>query len=185
MEILLLLLPKFFHDWLVGDFSFSEDEYFEDKKPIAEGIKLIEAEDFIKAFYFFNQSVEKYPKNAFAYFYRGKCHYHFENIEAALADFDKTLRLDSTIGEAFVMKGKCLYQLEAYEDALKEYRRASRKQHDKNPELLRLVGELEIRTGNFESARKTLKLAIELGDEIAEQYYQTINFKENYSNIKE
>jgi tetratricopeptide (TPR) repeat protein len=177
MEILIILLPKFFVDWLSGNLDFSEEEYTDQKNPIRTGIEMVEKEDFLGAFYYFNEFIEVNPKNFLAHYFRGRCHFYFENFEAANLDFDKSIRLDNTFAEAFELNAKCLYLLEKYEDSLKNYKRFSRKQNDKNAEILRIIGELEIRTNDFESARKTLKLAINLGDKEAKNLYENINFE--------
>jgi tetratricopeptide (TPR) repeat protein len=177
MEILMILLPKFFVDWLTGEFDFSEEDYLEEKKQITNGIELIEKEDFLNAFYFFNQFIGDSSKNFLAYFYRGKCHFYFENYEAATTDFEKSIRINNTFVEAFEMNAKSLYLIENYEDSLKYYRRFSRKQDDKNADILCIIGELEIRTNDFDSARKTLQSAIKLGDSKAKNLFDNINFE--------
>lgn len=172
----MILLPKFLVDWLSGEFDFSAEEYSVQKKPIRKGIEMIEKEDFLGAFYFFNEIINTQPKNFLAYFFRGRCHFFFENFEAAHLDFEKSIRLDNTFAEAFEYNAKSLYLLEKYEESLKNFKRFSRKLNDKNAEILRIIGELEIRTNDFDSARKTLKLAIDLGDKKAKYLYENINF---------
>lgn len=81
-----------------------------------------------------------------------------------MIDFEKTLRLDNTIPEAYWLKANCLYMLEDYASALFELKRASRFYLDKNADVLRSIGELEFRGGDFESAEKNLKIASNLGD---------------------
>lgn len=135
-----------------------------DEALFKEGIDLYHNEACAPAFRYFEEKVLNYPKSAVAYFYRGKCHYYFENWEAALIDFEKTLRLDNTIPEAYWLKANCLYMLEDYAASLFELKRASRFYLDKNADVLRSIGELEFRGGDFESAEKNLKIASNLGD---------------------
>lgn len=130
----------------------------------AEGIELYENEDFAKSFRYFDEAVKKYPKSDTAYFYRAKCHSSFENWEAALDDFEKTIRIDNSIAEAYHQKAICYFNLEDFGNALYEAKRASRMYLDRSADVLRFIGNLEFRRGDFESAEKYLKIASNLGD---------------------
>jgi tetratricopeptide (TPR) repeat protein len=129
-----------------------------------EGILCFQNEEYVKAFRYFDNAVAKNPKSATAYIYRAKCHFSFENWEAALEDFEKTLRIDNSIAEAYYQKAICYYNLEDYGNALYEAKRASRMYLDRNADVLRFIGNLEFRRGDFESAEKSLKIASNLGD---------------------
>ena len=82
-----------------------------------------------------------------------------------LNDFEKTLRIDNSIAEAYLQKANCFYMLEDYKTALFELKRASRMFLGKNADVIRFIGELEFRGGDFESAEaavERLKLSADL-----------------------
>ncbi|MBA4853610.1 M48 family metallopeptidase [Emticicia sp. BO119] len=142
--------------------DISPQEY--DEIIFKEGIEAFKSADYVTAFRYFDGEVHEFPKSSTAYLYRGKCHYYFENWDAALADFEKSIRLDNALAETFYWKGMCYYQLEEYTLSLFELKRSSRMYLDKNATVIRLIGELEFRKADFESAEKSFKIAAELGD---------------------
>ncbi len=174
MEALLIGIPFFLYIYLRITLGNDITPQEQDEALFHEGIVLFEREEFVKAFRYFEQAVNNYPKSATAYFYRAKCHFSFENWEAALNDFEKTLRIDNSIAEAYHHKAICYYYIEDYDKALFELKRASRMYLDKNAEVLRFIGELEFRRGDFESAEKSLKIATNLGDRQSQILLQTL-----------
>jgi tetratricopeptide (TPR) repeat protein len=164
MEALLIGIPFFLYIYLRITLGNDITPQERDETLFEEGILLFNDGDIVRAFRYFEQVVTKYPKSATAFFYKAKCHFYFENWEAALEDFEKTLRIDNSIAEAYHQKAICYFNLENYENALFELKRASRMYLDKNFRVLRLIGELEFRRGDFESAEKSLKIAAKLGD---------------------
>ena len=174
MEALLIGIPFFLYIYLRISLGNDITPQERDEALFQEGIKLFESDEYAKSFRYFEQAINKYPKSATAYFYRAKCHFSFENWEAALIDFEKTLRIDNSIGEAYYHKAICYYQLEVYDKALYELKRASRMYLDRNADVLRLMGELEFRRGDFESAEKSFKIASGLGDGQSQILLQTL-----------
>lgn len=174
MEALLIGIPFFLYIYLRITLGNDITPQERDEARFQEGILLFEHEDFAKAFRYFEQTVKDFPKSATAYFFRAKCHFSFENWEAALEDFEKTLRIDNSIAEAYYQKAICFYQLADYENALFELKRASRMYLDRNAVVLRFIGELEFRRGDFESAEKSLKIASNLGDGQSQILLQTL-----------
>ena len=132
MELLLFLLPSFLHGVLMGDFSLTETPEQQAKKPLLEGIQLFDDEEVPAAFRFFEKAVIEFPKSAYAYLYRAKCHFYFENYDAALPDLIKSLQLDNAIRETYLLKANCHFNMEDYDTAMFEYRRASQFYLDKN-----------------------------------------------------
>ncbi|MEN0003172.1 MAG: tetratricopeptide repeat protein [Bacteroidota bacterium] len=68
-----------------------------------------------KAVETFNQCVASEPYNAvdvYTFVYRGICHYHLQNSQAALADFDEAIRRYSRCSMAYYNKGKTLWELD-------------------------------------------------------------------------
>lgn len=182
MEVLLIGIPFLIYIYLRirlgGDISPQE----RDESLFAEGILWFQKDEIVRAFQYFDEKTIRYPKSATAFFYRAKCHYYFENWEAALNDFEKTLRIDNSIAASYQLKANCFYYLEDYKMALFELKRASRMYLGKNAEVIRLIGELEFRSGDFESAEKNLKIATGLGDSQAKILLQTL-FLGNIRNI--
>lgn len=175
MELLLFLLPSFLHGVLMGDFSLTETPEEQAKKPLLLGIQFFESENVPAAFRFFENFIKENPKSAYAFLFRAKCHYYFENYEAALPDLVKSLRLDNSIRETYLLKANCHFELEEYDNAMLEYRRANQFFLDKNAEIKRKIGDLELRKGNFESAKTSYEKAAELGDSQAQTFLSQMN----------
>lgn len=159
----------------MGNFSLTETPEQQAKKPLLEGIALYNNEEIPAAFRFFENILLTYPKSAYGYLYRAKCHFYFENYEAALPDLAKSLRLDNSIRETYLLKANCHFNMEDYDAAMLEYRRASQFYLDKNAEVRRRIGELELRKGNFKSANDAFAKAAELGDNEAKSYLSRMN----------
>jgi len=179
MEALLIGIPFLIYIYLRirlgGDTT--PQEY--DEIIFKDGIDAYNDGDYLRAFRYFDIEVLEYPKSSTAYLYRGKCHYYFENWEAALADFEKSIRIDNSLAETFYLKGLCHYELEDYKMSLFELKRASRMYLDKNPEVIRMTGELEFRTADFENAEKSFKMAAELGDSKSTRLLQTLFYEQS------
>ncbi len=182
MEAILIGIPFLTYIYLRVRLGNDISHQERDEVLFREGIELFNAEECVKSFRYFEAIVKDYPKSATAYFYRAKCHYYFENWEAALLDFEKTLRIDNSIAEAYLQKANCYYMLEDYKMTLFELKRASRMYLSKNPDVIRFIGELEFRGGDFESAEKSLKIASDLGDDQSKALLQTL-FVGNIRNI--
>jgi tetratricopeptide (TPR) repeat protein len=174
MEVMLIGIPFLIYIYLRIRLGNDISDQERDEALFVDGIELLNQEDYVKAFRYFDNAIKEHPKSATAYFYRAKCHYYFENWEAALNDFEKTLRIDNSIAEAYLNKANCFYMLEDYETALFELKRASRMFLGKNADVIRFIGELEFRGGDFESAEKNLKIASSLGDRQSYILLQTL-----------
>ncbi len=174
MEALLIGIPFGLYIYLRITLGNDISPQERDEALFREGIIDFEAGEDVKAFRYFEKVILKFPKSATAYLYRGKCHFSFENWEAAIIDFEKTLRIDNSIAESYYYKAICYYKLEEYELALFEFKRASRIYLDKNSEVLRMIGELEFRRGDFENAEKSLKIASNLGDEESQKLLKSL-----------
>jgi tetratricopeptide (TPR) repeat protein len=182
MEAMLIGIPFLIYIYLRIRLGNDISPQERDEALFQEGIKLFESDECAKSFRYFEEVIKDYPKSATAYFYRAKCHYFFENWSAALDDFEKILRIDNSIAEAYLQKANCFYKLEDYKMALFELKRASRMYLGKNADVIRFIGELEFRSGDFESAEKSLKIASSLGDNQSLILLQTL-FLGNIRNI--
>jgi tetratricopeptide (TPR) repeat protein len=182
MEAMLIGIPFLIYIYLRIRLGSDISPIERDEILFSEGIKLFEMGECVEAFYYFDDAVLKYRKSATAYFYRAKCHYYFENWDAALVDFEKTLRIDNSIPQAYQQKANCYFYLEDYKMAIFELKKASRMYLDKNADVLRFLGELQFRIADFESAEKSLKIASRLGDSQSTVLLQTL-FLGNIRNI--
>lgn len=68
-----------------------------------------------------------------SYLFRGYAYYKVGNYEAALADFNKVIALDSLVGDYYRNRADTLYQLNRHYEALASYENA--KQLGVNPEI--------------------------------------------------
>jgi tetratricopeptide (TPR) repeat protein len=149
MELFFIILPTFIHAWLMGDLTRTDED--QAMKIFGEGIILFESGQIAQSFRYFKSKEIQNPKSAILYYYLGRCHFEFENYEAALKDFDKALRLDTTIRDFYFYKAMCHYYLEDWQAAKFQLKKASRFYFDKNEELnLRLleVDQLNIQTSS-------------------------------------
>lgn len=164
MEAMLIGIPFLIYVYFRIRFGNDKTNFEFDSELFSEGVNLFDSEDYAKAFRYFDTAITSKPKSSFCYFFRGKCHFVFENWEAALNDFEKAIRLENTVGEIFHYKAICLHHLDRYKEARIALKMASRLFLDKNSEILLFLANVEIRLVDFESAKKTLKLASDLGD---------------------
>ena len=67
--------------------------------------KLYQAKDFINAKLYYDSALKKNSTHAYSYFKRALSVYAEENLPAALLDFNKTILLDPTNGDAYNFRG--------------------------------------------------------------------------------
>lgn len=141
MELLLFLVPGFIHGWLMGDISFTKTEEDRGIENFKIGVDLYKKGKIVESLRYFEGKLKLLPKSAYLYYYIGKCHYHFENYEAALLNFDYSLRFDTTIIDVYFHKAHCHYYLEDWGNAYFQAEKASRFFREKNNDLLFLKNE--------------------------------------------
>lgn len=164
MELLFFLIPSFLHGWLMGEFSFTETEEERQKKPVKQGITWFESGNIPAAFRFFQENEPLYPKCAYLFFFRGKCHVYFENFEAAVPDFEKALRLETTVPDFYVELAKAYAGAQRLEESVHMFGRASRMFLEKSAEIERMMGEVRLKKGDYKQAYQNFKSAEALGD---------------------
>lgn len=169
MEFFLFILPVFLHFLISGDLKKQYPEEYSGKKSFSVGVSLFESEMISEAFIYFKNKQEEFPKSAFVQLYLAKCHLYFENFEAAKLCLEKSRRLNNEIRETYFLIALVEYKQKNWEKAYFEFLKASRIHLDKEPLILRYLGELNLKFGNFVEARKNLKIAFDLGDKEAEK----------------
>ncbi|MFN4085655.1 MAG: tetratricopeptide repeat protein [Spirosomataceae bacterium] len=174
MELLFFLIPSFLHGWLMGEFSFTETEEDRQKKPVKQGITWFESGNIPAAFRFFQENEPLYPKCAYLFFYRGKCHAHFENFEAAIPDFEKALRLETTVPDFYVELAKAYAGAKRLEEAISMFKRASRMYLDQSAEIERNLGEVQLQKGDYAAAYANFKSAEALGDSTVQELIRKV-----------
>lgn len=90
--------------------------------------------------------------------------YHLDKPEAGREYFDQALQLDSEEASLLIGRALVLMELEEFELAKADLNKAHHQDRE-DREVLALLGELEMRSGNLESARKHLEAAVELAPE--------------------
>ncbi len=99
-----------------------------------KGVLEIEIKDFDAAIADLTKVIEGNEKNADAYFYRAFAHYqeaqdpnykhHHAHLKQALADYDKTLKLDPDFDEAYFDRGEVKLKLNDYQGAIYDFKKA-------------------------------------------------------------
>jgi tetratricopeptide (TPR) repeat protein len=168
MEFFIFLVPIILNYIISGDFKKQLPEDYSGKEEFQEGVLLFESEKIAEAFNYFSLEAQRKPKSAFVLLYLAKCHIYFENYLEAFLALEKSQRINNEIRETYFLIALVEYELENYQNSMKAFKKASRIYLEKNPEILRYLGELNLKFGNFVEARKNLKIALELGDTKAE-----------------
>ena len=180
MEVFLISIPFTIYELYWVFFCDHETKSDKDKIRFFEGITLSLSSSYLECWQYFNDKVQQFPKSAIAHFYLGKCHAFYENFPAAIESFQQSLNLDNTLRDTYFEKAKAHFAIEEFDESLFELKRATWHFHDKNTEVLLMKAKLEIRQGDFESAEKSLILAIKLGDEDANFLLQKIKITNKF-----
>ena len=144
MELLFFLVPTFLHGLLTGKISFTKTDEDFAVENFKIGVELFKKGKIVESFRYLESKLYLYPKNAYLHYYIGKCHYHYENYEAALKSFDISLRFETTILDVYYFKAHCHYFLEDWENAHFQALKALRFYGNKNEALKIIIQETEI-----------------------------------------
>ena len=71
-----------------------------------------------------DESIVKYPDNAFLYYWKGTILSSMGNKKAAIENFDKSLSINPENVGSYILRGICKYELNDYEGALTDYNKA-------------------------------------------------------------
>lgn len=114
-----------------------------------------------EAFEALSAAIDKYDRHAQAYEHRAYVNFKLGNIEDALYDFDKSLKIDPTNPEAYVGRGKLKYKQGKIEDAILDLDLAIKHAIALQPVYWRtrlLKAEYSIKLKDYETAAFDLKL---------------------------
>ena len=93
-------------------------------KTITEIGVLVNAQKYQIAMAKCNTAIQKYPNEAFLYYWRGSIYNSIGEKQLAIEDFNKSIELDSKNAKAYVLRGICKADLEDKEGALEDYNKA-------------------------------------------------------------
>lgn len=136
-----------------------------DVKRFQEGIRLVKGREIEAAFDYFNEAVQKQPKSAVAYAYRGKCQLLLENHYSAIYDLTQALSRDNTLADCYLDRGIALYRVEQYTEAFREFDKAVWHIRDERPDAYRWRALARIELRQLSQAENDLRRAVLLGDE--------------------
>lgn len=170
IALILLFIPYVIIRYFTEDHDTPADK---DRKRFSEGIELVQGKQYEEACAYFSLLVNRYPKSAIAFLYRGICQYYLGNYHSALYDFTQSAAFDNTQWECFLYKGLSHLELGEIHPAFLELDKAVWHSRSENPHVLRFRGEAHYRLRHFDSARIDWEAAAQLGDENAAYFLQT------------
>ena len=144
-------------------FAFAEDETknSDANKTITEIGVLVNAQKYQIAMAKCNNAIQKYPNEAFLYYWRGSIYNSIGERQLAIQDFDKSIELDASNSKAYVLRGICKSDLEDKEGALEDYNKAIElNPNDGSAYSMRAMVRLDL--GDMDGADKDLDLSNKL-----------------------
>jgi tetratricopeptide (TPR) repeat protein len=130
-------------------------------KVISEIGSLVNAQKYQIALTKCNAALQKYPQEAFLYYWRGSIENSTGNRQAALADLNKSILLDETNAKAFILRGIVKSELGDNEGALEDINKAIElDSNDSAAYSMRACIKLDM--GEFDSANEDLDMANKL-----------------------
>ncbi len=169
IALILLFIPYVVIRYFTEDHDTPADK---DRKRFNEGIELVKNKQYEEAHAYFSLLVNRYPKSAIAYLYRGMANYYMGNYYSALYDFTHSASFDNTQWECFLYKGLSHLELSDSDQAFLELDKAVWHSRSENPNVLRFRGEARYRLRQMDAARRDWEQAAQLGDENAAHYLQ-------------
>ena len=113
--------------------------------------------------------IEKYPDNAFAYYWRGDIYYKSRDYPRALDDFNTAIRLDTTDADFFNGRGNVYRDQNKYELAIADYEKCFKI----NPQFsiaYNNLGILYTHKGNYAEAVVNFNKSIESSPDFTDAY---------------
>ena len=131
---------------LVGSVVYAEPALEEDMV-ISEIGELVNKGKYNAALEKVNESILKYPENAFLYYWRATALSSLGEKEAAVASFNKSIEINPDNVGSYILRGICKYELSDYEGALADYNKA-----------------IELDPGNISAYNMRAGLKLQIGD---------------------
>jgi tetratricopeptide (TPR) repeat protein len=142
------------------------------KRLLKEGRKQMAKKDYAGALESFSNAITAEPKNAELYFERGQTHYHLNEYDRAVADYDSALELGyKHAHKVKLARGKAKHYLAKYPEALHDFN-AAIEQDPNNAHALMCRAAAHDSLGENQNAIKDLSKAIELEPGNPEAYLQ-------------
>lgn len=130
-------------------------------KTITEIGMLVNAQKYQIALAKCNSALEKYPNEAFLYYWRGSINRSIGEKQLAIEDFNKAIELDANNARAYVLRGICKADLEDKEGALEDYNKAIElDSEDSSAYSMRAMVRLDL--GDMEGADSDLDMSNKL-----------------------
>lgn len=103
---------------------FAQEQNADANKTITEIGVLVNSQKYQIAMIKCNTAIQKYPNEAFLYYWRGTIYNSMGDNQRAIEDFNKSIELDANNAKAYVLRGICKADLEDKEGALEDYNKA-------------------------------------------------------------
>jgi tetratricopeptide (TPR) repeat protein len=162
--LLLVLIPIAILRYYTTDHDTPADK---DRQRFAEGIELVLNRQYEEALSYFALMLQRYPKSAVAYLYRGRINYASGNYYSALYDLTQAATLDNTLPEIYYYKGLTHYELGESNAAFLEFDKAVWHSRSQDSHALRGRALARWALGQQWQAIQDLERAVTLGDEDA------------------
>ena len=144
--------------------AFAQEEEVVDPvrdKTITEIGTLVNAQKYQIALNKCNAAMQKYPNEAFLYYWRGSIYYAQNNKQQAIVDLNKSIELDAKNSKAYVLRGNSKADLEDKDGALADYNKAIELDpKDSSAYSMRACVKLEL--GDFDGANEDLDMSNKL-----------------------
>ena len=103
-----------------------EEVSVEAKKKYVEGIELLQSGDSSRANDYLIEAATENPDNALAVYYQGLIDYTERDINSAIANYDKAIKVNPNFSLAYFSRGLANYRLGNIQEALADYDKALR-----------------------------------------------------------
>lgn len=144
----------------VGNCVFADDEALINKT-ITEIGTLVNSQKYQIALTKCNNALQKYPDEAFLYYWRASIKNATGDKELALADLNKSIELNPNYAKAYVLRGICKSDLEDKEGALADFNKAIELDNtDSSAYSMRACVKLDL--GDFDGANEDLDVSNKL-----------------------
>lgn len=130
-------------------------------KTITEIGTLVNSQKYQMALTKCNSALQKYPDEAFLYYWRASIENSTGNKQKAIEDLNKSIELNPKNAKAYVLRGICKSELEDREGALEDYNKAIELDpKDSSAYSMRACIKLDL--GDFDGANADLDLSNKL-----------------------
>ena len=141
---------------------------------LAEGNKLIEAEQYEEALAAFDQAILREPNLATVYIRKGDIFHALRQFHEALAAYEHVIRLEPTNITAYIGRSRALYGMARFTEALSSYQYASKL--DSNNAIAYLELGVTLSTlERYEEAITAYKIAAQLSPQNSAIYWNLAN----------